>query len=71
MTESGQSVTRDIRVLGSDGPGWLLRAIVSGDGAVPGSGNVWAYEIFLATVVVSSYASSRMGDVIRLHSPAG
>ncbi|WP_326766065.1 DUF3710 domain-containing protein [Streptomyces sp. NBC_01591] len=71
VTESGQSVTRDIRVLGSDGPGWMLRAIVSGDGAVSGSGNVWAYETFLATVVVSGYASSRMGNVIRLCSPVG
>lgn len=71
VTESGQSVIRDIGVLGSDGPGWMLRAIVSGDGAVSGSGNVWAYETFLATVVVGGYASSRMGNVIRLRSPVG
>ncbi|MFG3527559.1 DUF3710 domain-containing protein [Streptomyces sp. NPDC047917] len=32
VTESGQPVTRDVRVLGSDGPGWMLRAIVGGDG---------------------------------------
>ncbi|MFJ2899656.1 hypothetical protein ACIO87_32910 [Streptomyces sp. NPDC087218] len=32
VTESGQPVTMDIRVLGSGGPGWMLRAIVSGEG---------------------------------------
>ncbi|MEU6921634.1 DUF3710 domain-containing protein [Streptomyces sp. NPDC046631] len=70
VTESGESVTMDVRVLGSDGPGWMLRAVVSGAGAAPESGNSWAYETFLATVVVGSYPLSEMGDVIGLHPPA-
>ncbi|MFJ6016124.1 DUF3710 domain-containing protein [Streptomyces sp. NPDC092952] len=69
VTESGHQVTRDIRVLGSDGPGWMLRAVVSGAGAASGNGADWAYATFLSTVVVGTYALSGTSDVIGLHPP--
>ncbi|MFB8124389.1 DUF3710 domain-containing protein [Streptomyces bacillaris] len=68
VTEPGVIGTREIRVLGSDGPGWMLRAVVSGAGAKSGGDDEWAYRTFLGAVVVPGELSRR-GDVIPLHSP--
>ncbi|MEC4020975.1 DUF3710 domain-containing protein [Streptomyces sp. H27-D2] len=40
-----------VRFLGCDGPGWLLRGDISGTGAAPDSTDLWAYEMFSGTVV--------------------
>ncbi|MFE9381255.1 DUF3710 domain-containing protein [Streptomyces sp. NPDC006855] len=69
VTEPGVIRAREIRVLGSDGPGWMLRAVVSGAGAAAGGDDGWAYKTFLGAVVVPG-ALSRSGDVIPLCTPA-
>ncbi|MEU3262487.1 DUF3710 domain-containing protein [Streptomyces bacillaris] len=69
VTEPGVIGAREIRVLGSDGPGWMLRAVVSGAGAAAGGDDGWAYKTFLGAVVVPG-ALSRRGDVIPLSTPA-
>jgi hypothetical protein len=68
VTEPGVIGTRDIRVLGSDGPSWMLRAVVSGAGATAGGDDDWAYKTFLGAIVVPR-ALSRGGDVIPLSPP--
>lgn len=65
-TGSGQSVTRNVRIIGCDGPGWLLRGVISGSGAEPESRDEWPYDIFLGTVVVGAYPVCAHGDVISL-----
>lgn len=57
-----------VRMLGCDGPGWLLRGIISGDGAAPESQDMWAYSLFLDTVVCPT-GSDGGGGVICLRSP--
>ncbi|MEU3002247.1 DUF3710 domain-containing protein [Streptomyces sp. NPDC007020] len=69
VTEPGVIRAREIRVFGSDGPGWMLRAVVSGAGAAAGGDDGWAYKTFLGAVVVPG-ALSRSGDVIPLCTPA-
>lgn len=44
-----------VRFIGCDGPGWLLRGVVSGDIALPESRDDWAYSTFESTVVVPSF----------------
>ncbi|MFB6776450.1 DUF3710 domain-containing protein [Streptomyces sp. NPDC056352] len=55
VMESGQSAVKNVRVLGCDGPGWMLRGIVSGIGADPQSADEWAYDIFSGTVVIGTH----------------
>ncbi|MER8104557.1 DUF3710 domain-containing protein [Kitasatospora sp. NPDC094016] len=43
------------RVLGCDGPGWLLRGIVTGEGGAAETRDEWAYEFFERIVVVPSF----------------
>lgn len=52
---------------GSEGPGWLLRGIVSGDGGAADSRDEWAYEFFERIVVDSSCREDRAA----LLSPTG
>ncbi|MFE7333200.1 DUF3710 domain-containing protein, partial [Streptomyces sp. NPDC057565] len=66
VTESGQSAVRDVRILGCDGPGWMLRGVVSGTGAKPESRDEWPYEIFLGTVVVGTHPVCTQGGVTSL-----
>ncbi|MDJ0344345.1 DUF3710 domain-containing protein [Streptomyces sp. H10-C2] len=40
-----------VRFLGCDGPGWLLRGVVTGEGAAPDSTDQWAFETFMNTIV--------------------
>nr|WSX54246.1 DUF3710 domain-containing protein [Streptomyces sp. NBC_00974] len=46
-----------VRFIGCDGPGWLLRGVVSGDVALPGSRDDWAYSCFESVVVVPSFTA--------------
>ncbi|MFW6695404.1 DUF3710 domain-containing protein [Streptomyces sp. MAR4 CNX-425] len=51
---------RPVRVFGCDGPGWVLRALLTGEGAAPeGDGAAaWAYELFAGAVVNASGSGS-------------
>lgn len=51
-TAAGNADTQRVRMLGCEGPGWLLRGIVSGAGAASESRSVWVYDTFLQAVVV-------------------
>ncbi|MFJ6141436.1 DUF3710 domain-containing protein [Kitasatospora sp. NPDC092286] len=56
-----------VRVLGFEGPGWLLRGIVTGEGADPASQDEWAYSYVERVVVDPSFR--KVPDP--LLSPAG
>jgi hypothetical protein len=58
-----------VRVLGSDGPGRLLRGFVSGVGAAPDSDEEWPSETFQGTVVRTSSAPRRADTLIVLRPP--
>nr|WP_159059426.1 DUF3710 domain-containing protein [Streptomyces antibioticus] len=57
------------RVLGHDGPGWILRGFVTGAGAEPDSTEEWPYTTFQGTVVRLPSAPSATDPLIRLRSP--
>ncbi|MGW8995821.1 DUF3710 domain-containing protein [Streptomyces zhihengii] len=65
----GKSAGQISRVLGCDGPGWVLRGFVTGVGAKPGSTDAWAYATFEGTVVRASYAPPSRGAAIALRWP--
>ncbi|MFF3159013.1 DUF3710 domain-containing protein [Streptomyces sp. NPDC057910] len=56
-------------VLGHDGPGWLLRGVVTGAGAAPESTDEWAYQLFASSVVVPSFSLREDGVAIALSIP--
>ncbi|MGO4631656.1 DUF3710 domain-containing protein [Streptomyces sp. 2RAF24] len=70
-SSSGPRGRKDLRILGCDGPGWVLRGIVSGTGAARDSGEGWAYRAFSETVVSPRDAAGQGGAAIRLRWPAG
>ncbi len=47
--------SRTVRFIGCDGPGWLLRGVVSGEVALPESRDEWAYSCFESVVVDPSF----------------
>ncbi|MFE7588959.1 DUF3710 domain-containing protein [Kitasatospora sp. NPDC057512] len=53
--ETGLQGVQTIRMLGWDGPGWLLRVTVTGDGAAPDSRDEWAHSYAERIVVVPSF----------------
>ena len=57
------------RVLGHDGPGWILRGFVTGVGAEPDSTEEWPYDTFRGTVVRMSAESRGDDPLIRLRWP--
>ncbi|MFE1834889.1 DUF3710 domain-containing protein [Streptomyces sviceus] len=57
------------RVLGHDGPGWILRGFVSGVGAEPDSTEEWPYATFQGTVVRPPSDPSANDPLIRLRWP--
>ncbi|MCX4698496.1 DUF3710 domain-containing protein [Streptomyces sp. NBC_01373] len=57
------------RVLGFDGPGWVLRGFVTGVGAEPDSTEDWPYTTFQRTVVRMSAAPESTDTLIRLRRP--
>jgi hypothetical protein len=59
----------DVRFAGCDGPGWLLRATITGGGAAPESVEGWAYEVVRGTVVNSGYAPDPSADFVTLRWP--
>ncbi|TXS49075.1 DUF3710 domain-containing protein [Streptomyces sp. t39] len=65
----GRSILQSIRVLGFDGPGWVLRGIISGTGAAEESDDEWAYEVFAGTVVDHTFRPSAGGSSIVLRWP--
>ncbi|MFJ3505607.1 DUF3710 domain-containing protein [Streptomyces sp. NPDC090135] len=62
------SARMGVRMLGCDGPGWLLRGIISGEGAAPDSQDTWAYDLFLNAVVSPAVGEGR-GGLIVLRAP--
>ncbi|MBD0841180.1 DUF3710 domain-containing protein [Streptomyces sp. TRM68416] len=58
-----------VRVLGCDGPGWVLRGFATGDGAEPDSTEEWIYTTFQGTVVASSSAPRGTDASMRLRWP--
>ncbi|MFE4752341.1 DUF3710 domain-containing protein [Streptomyces olivochromogenes] len=60
-----------VRFLGHDGPGWLLRGVVTGAGAAPESTDQWAYRLFASSVVVPSFSPPENGSAIALNIPDG
>jgi hypothetical protein len=59
----------DVRFAGCDGPGWLLRAMITGRGAEPGSIENWAYDVFGDTVVNAGFATDTGVDFVPLRWP--
>ncbi|MGW3046019.1 DUF3710 domain-containing protein [Kitasatospora sp. NPDC001159] len=56
--ETGLRGVQTIRMLGCDGPGWLLRATVTGNGAAPESQDDRVYSYVERVVVVPSFQPS-------------
>ncbi|MFJ2809004.1 DUF3710 domain-containing protein [Kitasatospora sp. NPDC087271] len=52
---SGDRGVQTVLVLGFEGPGWLLRAVVTGEGADPGGQDDWAYGYVERVVVDPSF----------------
>ncbi|MFJ4670195.1 DUF3710 domain-containing protein [Kitasatospora purpeofusca] len=50
--ERGSRGLQSIRIIGCDGPGWLLRATVTGEGAAPGNQDEWVCSYVERVVVV-------------------
>ncbi|MEU6821538.1 DUF3710 domain-containing protein [Streptomyces atriruber] len=65
-TPSGGWGMQTVRMLGCDGPGWLLRGVISGEGAAPDSRSSWVYETFFRIVVDSTSPVSGSGVAIEL-----
>ncbi|MFE2968888.1 DUF3710 domain-containing protein [Streptomyces sp. NPDC059340] len=42
VTSEGANKVQDVRFVGLDGPGLLLRGTITGTGAVPGSTDAWS-----------------------------
>ncbi|MGK3941284.1 DUF3710 domain-containing protein [Streptomyces caeruleatus] len=57
------------RVLGHDGPGWILRGFVTGVGAEPDSTEAWPYDTFQGTVVRMPAEEQGTDPLIRLRRP--
>ncbi|WP_416979055.1 DUF3710 domain-containing protein [Streptomyces sp. T028] len=58
VRRDGSHTTMHSRFLGFDGPGWLLRGVVTGAGAAPDSTDDWPYAFFGNTVVVPEFTGS-------------
>ncbi|MFG2260178.1 DUF3710 domain-containing protein [Streptomyces mirabilis] len=67
----GSTTVMQVRFLGHDGPGWLLRGVVTGAGAAPESTDEWAYRLFASSVVVPSFSPPENGSAIALNIPDG
>ncbi|MGW5354234.1 DUF3710 domain-containing protein [Streptomyces sp. NPDC004031] len=60
---------KDVRFLGCQGPGWLLRATVWGAAAAPHSNEPWPYDVCTGTVVDARQGSPEPGAHILLRLP--
>ncbi|MFE9557813.1 DUF3710 domain-containing protein [Streptomyces sp. NPDC006703] len=57
--QSGRRAIQDVKILGRDGPRWILRGIVTGLGADADSRDEWPYEMFMNTVVVPDFSNEQ------------
>jgi hypothetical protein len=69
VRSDGSEARLNRRFLGFDGPGWLLRGVVTGEGAAPDSPDLWAHEFFTHTVVNPGFTPFEAGGPIRLRMP--
>ncbi|MFB7747592.1 DUF3710 domain-containing protein [Streptomyces sp. NPDC059095] len=69
MRPGGSTTVMQVRFLGHNGPGWLLRGVVTGAGAAPESTDEWAYQLFASSVVVPSFSPREDGVAIALSIP--
>lgn len=63
----GQVSSMSVRFLGCDGPGWMLRGVVTGQGAAPNSREQWPYEVFNRTIVDVGLAGPGESAPVLLH----
>ncbi|MEU6846003.1 DUF3710 domain-containing protein [Streptomyces sp. NPDC046716] len=71
VTPESEQKVMDVRFVGRDGPGWLLRGTVSGTGAAPGSAEAWPYAVFDETVVKSTALVAPDSLAMELRWPPG
>ncbi|MFE6962975.1 DUF3710 domain-containing protein [Streptomyces sp. NPDC057696] len=71
VTPGGEQKVMDVRFVGRDGPGWLLRGTVSGAGAAPGSAEAWPCEVFDETAVKSTALIAPDSLAMELQWPPG
>lgn len=65
----GSADVMAVRFIGSDGPGWLLRGLVCGEGAQPGGVEEWPYEVFRDTVVNAGFSQGSPSDMLAVRWP--
>ncbi|MEU8542228.1 DUF3710 domain-containing protein [Streptomyces sp. NPDC048717] len=60
----GRRTDTDVRMLGREGPGWLLRGTVTGPDVDPvRGGEDWAYDYFTRVVVVPGFGRGRAASL--------
>jgi hypothetical protein len=65
----GRRGLQSVRMVGCDGPGWLLRGVVTGEAAELESRYLWPYETFSQVVVVPGAAGAGADSVIGVRAP--
>ena len=65
---AGPGGIQHVRFIGCNGPGWLIRGVISGEGAAPDSREEWPYDVYQSTVVVPGHRG-KDGDPISLREP--
>ncbi|MFE5030161.1 DUF3710 domain-containing protein [Streptomyces sp. NPDC056656] len=68
-TPAGGEAVQDARMIGCDGPGWLLRGVVVGRGATDDEQAEWAYGTFTQTVVEPHVPTSGAWGALILRLP--
>ncbi|WP_405917993.1 DUF3710 domain-containing protein [Streptomyces sp. NBC_00728] len=71
VTSEGANKVQDVRFIGRDGPGWLLRGTITGTGAVPGSTDAWSCGMFDAVAVKSTALVEPGSSAMELQWPPG
>ncbi|MET7696885.1 DUF3710 domain-containing protein [Streptomyces sp. NPDC005485] len=69
FTPGGEQKVMDVRFLGREGLGWLLRGTVSGAGAAPESAELWPCEMFDETAVKSTALVEPASSAMELQWP--
>ena len=70
VTTAGQTGTRLARFVGVDGPRWVLRGVIAGEGAVEPAAAAQIEDLFRSIVVVRGNTPMPPRDLIPLHMPA-
>lgn len=68
-TPTGSEAVQDARMIGCDGPGWLLRGVVVGRGATDDEQAQWAYGAFTQTVVEPHMPTTGAWGALTLRLP--